>query len=361
MRVTLTGSRPFTAMQQVDTPSTLKRSSPPNHTNRVSIIIPVFNEDRNVDQLIQRIHTGMESSSFFWELIVIDDGSEDDTFIKLEALADSYGEHVHVVSLQRNFGQTAAMQAGIDYARGDIIVTLDGDLQNDPMDIPRMVNHLIDKKLDLLVGWRKQRKDGFWLRKLPSKIANRLIGWVTGVKLHDYGCSLKVYRASIIKQIQLYGEMHRFIPAWVARIVPSSRIGEIEVNHSPRIAGTSKYGISRTFRVLIDLLAVFFFMRYSARPGHFFGSIGLLFGAIGSTMLAYLAVLKYGFGESIGQRPLLMIGILFVVTSVQLLTTGVISELLTRTYYASGNVESYRAGKLINPQADSPTGWHHSK
>ena len=189
--------------------------------------------------------------------------------------ANDFEYSIKVVQLQRNFGQTAAMQAGIDTAAGEIIVTLDGDLQNDPADIPRMIAHLQEHDLDLLVGWRARRKDKLILRKIPSWIANRLIGKITGVRLHDYGCSLKVYRTTVIKQVRLLGEMHRFIPAWVAAVVPSSRIGEIEVSHHARVHGQSKYGISRSIRVILDLLSVLFFMRYRARPGHFFGTIGL--------------------------------------------------------------------------------------
>ena len=198
---------------------------------------------------------------------------------KARGLVDRPGLEMSIIELQRNFGQTAAMQAGIDAASGRLIATLDGDLQNDPRDIRAMAKALDDRELDLLVGWRKNRKDGLFLRKIPSWCANALIGRITGVRLHDYGCSLKLYRASIIKQVKLMGEMHRFIPAWVAGVVPSSRIGEIVVTHHPRMLGTSKYGISRTFRVILDLLSVLFFMRYKARPGHFFGSIGLAAGA----------------------------------------------------------------------------------
>ncbi|WP_288372368.1 FAD-dependent oxidoreductase, partial [uncultured Marinobacter sp.] len=179
-------------------------------------------------------------------------------------------------------------KSGIDEARGYLIATLDGDLQNDPNDIPRMVAHLIERDLDLLTGWRKNRKDDLFLRKIPSRIANRLIGKITGVRINDYGCSLKIYKSSVIKQVRLYGEMHRFIPAWVAAVVPPSRIGEIVVNHNARVAGESKYGISRTFRVILDLLSVYFFMRYRARPGHFFGSIGLALGSVSGLLLVYL-------------------------------------------------------------------------
>jgi glycosyltransferase involved in cell wall biosynthesis len=251
------------------------------------------------------------------------------------------GSSLCVVELQRNYGQTAAMQAGIDQARGTLLVTLDGDLQNDPADIPAMIKELCDRKLDLLQGWRKKRKDKLIMRKIPSKLANKLIGKVTGVYLHDYGCSLKVYRASVMKNVRLYGEMHRFIPAWVAMSVPPSRIGEIVVNHKERLSGESKYGISRTFRVILDLLFVWFFMRYRTRPGHFFGSIGLVLGALGSLSLAGLAIQKFIMGEDIGSRPLLLVAILLIIASIQFLTTGILAELLSRIYFESSKRRSY--------------------
>jgi hypothetical protein len=198
-----------------------------------------------------------------------------------------------------------------------------------------MVDELIERDLDLLQGWRQKRQDALLLRKVPSRIANRLIGQVTGVVLNDYGCSLKVYRAEVVKNIRLYGEMHRFIPVWVAGVTSPERIGETSVAHSARQFGTSKYGISRTFRVLLDLLAAFFFLRFGARPGHFFGSIGLVFGIIGTLMMTWLGFVKFVLGEDIGSRPLLFIAILLIVAAVQLLTTGVLSEILSRTLFAS--------------------------
>jgi glycosyltransferase involved in cell wall biosynthesis len=265
-----------------------------------------------------------------------------------------YGAHVRMIRFRRHFGQTAAMQAGFDAARGAFIATLDGDLQNDPAEIPRLLDELIARDLDLLQGWRQRRQDALIIRKIPSRIANRLIGKVTGVRLHDYGCSLKVYRAEVIKAVRLYGEMHRFIPVWVASVTSPARIGETIVGHQARQFGTSKYGISRTFRVLLDLLAAFFFLRFGARPGHFFGSIGLGFGALGSVLMTHLLVVKLVFGEDIGQRPLLFIAILLLVASVQLLTTGVLAEMLVRTFFASAGSTHY--GILPQRSAEVP-GW----
>ena len=307
----------------------------------LSIVIPMYNEIENAKPMVEAVHNALSTYEGKWELLVVDDGSTDGTPQALQREADDYGRHVRVIELRRNFGQTAAMQAGIDEARGDLIATLDGDLQNDPNDIPRMVDHLIERDLDLLTGWRKNRKDDLFLRKIPSRIANRLIGKITGVRINDYGCSLKIYKSSVIKQVRLYGEMHRFIPAWVAAVVPPSRIGEIVVNHNARTAGESKYGISRTFRVILDLLSVYFFMRYRARPGHFFGSIGLALGSVSSLLLVYLAIVKFAMGEDIGGRPLFLIAVVFLIASLQFLTTGVLSELISRTYFESSKREQY--------------------
>lgn len=311
----------------------------PSH--RLSIVIPMYNEEDNVAPMLARVHEALIDYPHPWELIVVNDGSADATMSRLRQLGKTYGRHVRAVDLQRNFGQTAAMQAGIDAARGDVIAMLDGDLQNDPIDIPRMVTRLLNEDLDLVAGWRKNRQDDLVLRKIPSRIANRLIRRITGVHIHDYGCSLKVFRASVLKQVRLYGEMHRFIPAWVATHTTPTRIKEEVVTHYARQHGTSKYGISRTFRVILDLLSVYFFMRFKARPGHFFGSIGLIFGAIGGLSLSYLGFVKFILGHDIGSRPLLLISILCIMMSVQFLTTGVLSELISRTYFESGTANSY--------------------
>ena len=325
--------------------------------SRLSVVIPMYNEAENVRPMVERVHQALAGVAFAWELIVVDDGSLDGTPRLLRETAQEFGSHVRVVELSRNFGQTAAMQAGIDAARGDFIATLDGDLQNDPADIPAMLEQLVDDDLDILCGWRKNRQDKLLLRKVPSRIANRMIRKTTGVHIHDYGCSLKIYRASVIKAVRLYGEMHRFIPVWAAQVTPPSRIGERVVTHHARQFGTSKYGISRTFRVFVDLLSVWFFLRFRARPGHFFGVFGLFVGALGGAILAYLAGLKLLTGASIGTRPLLLIGVMLVLAAIQLLTAGVVSELLTRTWHEASDKNIY----LARPQVDAAEAdWHRS-
>jgi glycosyltransferase involved in cell wall biosynthesis len=319
-----------------------RQQTPDNPSDQsLSLVIPLYNESENVDVLLTRIHESLSTYPANWELILVDDGSSDDTLEKMQKAAADYGSHVRILNLQRNFGQTAAMQAGIDHARGEVIVMMDGDLQNDPKDIQRMVNRLVAEDLDLVAGWRRDRKDNLWLRKIPSQLANRLIGRITGVALHDYGCSLKVFRANVLKCVRLYGEMHRFIPAWLASQTSPSRIKEEVVSHHPRQFGQSKYGLSRVYRVLLDLLSVYFFMRFRARPGHFFGRIGLLFGFVGSLTMLYLGWVKFVLGDDIGTRPLLLVGILCLIMSVQFFTTGVLSELMARTYFESGSSKSY--------------------
>lgn len=328
-------------------------AEPGNHASRptLSVVIPMYNEIDNVEPMVARVHRGLADYAGRWELICVDDGSSDGTGARLAQVADRYGRHLRVIRLRRNFGQTAAMQAGFDACRGELIATLDGDLQNDPADIPRMVDELMARDLDLLQGWRRKRQDDLLMRKLPSRIANVLIGKVTGVALHDYGCSLKIYRAEVVRELTLLGEMHRFIPVWVAGVTAPARIGETEVAHQARQFGRSKYGISRTFRVLLDLLAAFFFLRFGSRPGHFFGSIGIVFGVIGGLMMANLLVVKFILGENIGQRPLLFVSILFLVASIQFLTTGVLAELLTRTFYASSDRSHHRIRWESDPQS----------
>jgi glycosyltransferase involved in cell wall biosynthesis len=260
-----------------------------------------------------------------------------------------------VVRLRRNFKQTAAMQAGIDAARGDVIVTMDGDLQNDPKDIPKLVAKLLNDDMDLVAGWRHKRQDGFALRKFPSMIANRLIRKITGLHFHDLGCSLKAFRASVLKQVRLYGEMHRFIPAWLATVTSPARMAEVPVDHHARQFGESKYGLSRTFRVIVDLLAVYFFLNFGSRPGHFFGGIGLGVMTLGSAILGYLGVLKL-LGESVGGRPLLMLGFFCLMGGLQFLLTGVVAELLIRIYYDGQRADSYRC--LRDPALPDAEGWH---
>ncbi|MCL2162294.1 MAG: glycosyltransferase family 2 protein [Betaproteobacteria bacterium] len=306
----------------------------------LSVVVPMYNEAENVEPLLARIRLALKPYPWPWEIILVDDGSIDATPSELARCAALEGPHVRIIRLRRNFKQTAAMQAGIDAARGTVIATLDGDLQNDPIDIPHMVGRLLDEDLDLVAGWRKDRRDNL-LRKIPSWIANRLIARMTGVHLQDYGCSLKVFRASAIKSVRLYGEMHRFIPAWLATVTTPKRIAQEVVTHHARVFGQSKYGISRTFRVLLDLIFVYFFMRYRTRPGHFFGGIGIVLGALGGLILAYLAGIKFFLGESIGTRPLLFGGLFLVIAGVQMVTSGVLAELLARIYYGSSGTHAY--------------------
>ena len=305
----------------------------------ISVISPVFNEIENLETFVESVTEVMNSINMSWELIIVDDGSDDGSSKILKKIG--HQENIRSILLSKNYGQTTAIQAGFDNAVGEYFVTLDSDLQNDPKDIPTLIQKLIKEELDLVVGWRKDRKDNYFFRNLPSILANKLIGTITGVKLHDYGCSLKAYRGEVLREVKLYGEMHRFIPAWMATKIPPSKISEIEVTHHPRIAGESKYGISRTFRVFVDLISVYFFMKFFSRPGHFFGLIGLLLSSLGALILIYLISLKLIYGLDIGDRPMLIAGTLLVVVGIQLVSLGVIGEILSRTYYASSKEKSY--------------------
>jgi glycosyltransferase involved in cell wall biosynthesis len=295
---------------------------------RLSVVIPLYKEEDNVERLVDELHAALETYPGEFELVLVDDGSTDRTREMLLDARANRGDHIMVISHRRNLGQTQAMQTGLQAARGDVIAFMDGDLQNDPADIPAMVEKLETDHLDLLCGWRKNRQDTLD-RTLPSRMANWLIGRVSGVALHDYGCSLKVGRRDVLEGLDLRGEMHRFIPLWVANLTHPSRIAEIAVNHRARIAGTSKYGISRTPRVILDLLAAWFFLRFRERPGHFFGVAGLITGGLGGIALTYLFVLKL-FGMDIGNRPLLITGVLLALVGLQLITTGLVAEMLTR-------------------------------
>ncbi len=281
-----------------------------------------------------------------YEIVFVDDGSRDGSLRVLEDLHAKDGSVV-VVSFRRNFGQTAAMAAGFEYASGDIIVTMDADLQNDPGDIPRLLEEI--KGCDVVSGWRKRRKDPFFSRKLPSLIANSLISKVTGVRLHDYGCTFKAYRKEVIKNVRLYGEMHRFIPAiasWVG-----AEIREVETTHHPRRFGRSKYGISRTVRVILDLITVKFLQSFSTRPIHAFGPIGLAMGFIGFLIALYLSYEKIALGRSIGGRPLLSLGILLIILGVQLLILGLLGEMLARVYHESQGKPIFTVKKVLRRNA----------
>ena len=319
----------------------------------LSLVVPLYNEQDNVEELATRIHEAMVLAPWPWELVLVDDGSADATLERLMRERRRFGDHVRVIALRRNYGQTAAMRAGIDAARGDLIATLDGDLQNDPRDVLRLARELCTRDLDLVAGWRQQRQDKWLTRKLPSRIANSLIGRLTGIRLHDYGCTLKVFRAEVLRNVRLFGEMHRFIPAWLVMVTSPRRIAELPVNHLPRMHGESKYGLWRTIHVLLDLLVVVFFLRFEARPAHFFGLVGLALGTLGGAALAWLAYVKFVLGEAIGGRPLLLIGSMCVLAAIQLITTGVLAEVLLR----NGRGDS-DPGYLIDPRCPGePAGW----
>jgi glycosyltransferase involved in cell wall biosynthesis len=297
----------------------------------VSVVIPVYNEAANVAELVARVGTAMLRTGKTFELICVDDGSRDGSAAALEALA-AERPWLKPLYLIRNYGQSAALQAGFDAAQGEIIVTLDGDLQNEPDDIPELLKILDERpEVDVISGWRKERQDRTVSRKLPSAAANAVISRVTGVKLHDYGCALKLYRADVIRGLRLYGELHRFIPALAAEV--GANIIEVPVRHHARTRGVSKYGIDRTFRVLLDLLWIKFLMRFLHRPLQAFGGVGLTLGGIGFLVLAWLTYEKLALGAEIGGRPLLLLGVLLVLIGVQLVATGVIGEILTRIYH----------------------------
>jgi glycosyltransferase involved in cell wall biosynthesis len=303
----------------------------------ISVVVPMCNESPNVDGLYRELTAALAGFARAYEIIVIDDGSTDDTFERLARLQER-DARLRVIRFRRNFGQTAAFAAGFAHARGRYIVTADGDLQNDPRDIPGMVE-MLEKGPDIVAGWRKDRKDPFFSRRLPSTIANWVISFATGVKLHDHGCSLKVFRAEVVKPMKLYGEMHRFLPAIASEM--GVRIAEQVVHHRPRMHGRSKYGISRTIRVILDLLTVKFLISYSTRPLQIFGLLGVAMGILGTLVCLWLAYLKYFGHQGIGDRPLLLLGILLIFTGVQLVTLGLLAEMQARTYHESQGKPGY--------------------
>ena len=309
------------------------------NSKALSIVVPLYNERENVKPLYDALKAVLDRMSVDYEIILIDDGSTDGTAEELARLSSD--PKIKVIEFRRNFGQTAAFAAGFDYSRGDVIITMDGDLQNDPNDIPALFE--MAGKYDLVSGWRKNRKDAFVNRKLPSMMANWLIGKVTGVRLHDYGCSLKAYRSEVVKNLKLYGDMHRFIPAvanWYGVTV-----AEVVTTHHPRVRGKSKYGIGRTVRVLLDLITVKFLQSFSTKPIQFFGPVGLLSAAFGFLISLYLAVQK-AFGHPIGGRPLLLLGVLLLIIGIQLIGMGLLGEMIVRTYHESQKKPIYTIKKI---------------
>jgi glycosyltransferase involved in cell wall biosynthesis len=298
---------------------------------QLSVVVPVYNEAPNAEALVQELRATLDRLTLTAEVVLIDDGSTDETYALLLAAAGS-DPRFRLVRLRRNFGQTAALAAGLDHATGNIVVTMDGDLQNDPADIPRLIAGL-DAGADVVNGWRRDRKDPFLSRQLPSIIANAIIGATTNVRIHDYGCGIKAFRAETAKSLKLYGEMHRFIAAIAGDL--GANVTEIPVNHRPRLRGSSKYGLSRTIRVVLDLLTIKFLSGYSTRPIHVFGFFGMIATLLGLGITGVLGIEKILFGVPLADRPLLLLGILLVLGGVQFVTLGLLGEMLARTYHES--------------------------
>ncbi len=321
----------------------------------LSIVVPVFNEEDNVDALLDELTRALEPTGKSYEILCVDDGSSDGSFAKLRA-AHERDQRVKVIRFRRNFGQTAAFTAGFDFAAGAWIVTIDADLQNDPADIPALLAKA-EEGFDVVSGWRVKRQDALILRKLPSKVANWLIGRVTGVAIHDYGCSLKAYHRDVVKNIRLYGELHRFVPAVAASL--GIVVAELPVSHRARTAGVSKYAglfktVKRATKVFLDLLTVRFLLSYSTRPIHVFGVLGLLCTLTGVGIGGYLAVLKFAYGAQLAERPLLLLAVLLVMVGVQLVTMGLLGELVVRTYHESQGKAVYAVRAALGTQREPP-------
>jgi glycosyltransferase involved in cell wall biosynthesis len=315
----------------------------------LSVVVPIYNEEESIPFLYERLTSELDALGHSYEIIAVDDGSRDRSFGLLRDLA-AQDRRLHVVRFRRNFGQTAAFSAGFTRARGQYIITIDADLQNDPADIGRLLEKL-GEGYDVVSGWRERRQDPFWNRRLPSQIANRLISWSTGVHLHDYGCSLKIYRTEVLHNIQLYGELHRFIPAVASW--QGVDVAELPVKHHPRRYGKTKYGINRIVRVILDLLTVRFLLSYATRPMQIFGLIGLISIMVGLVINSYLVALKLLYNEALSDRPLLLLGILFIILGVQFMSMGLLGELIVRTYYETQHKPIYVIREELN--GDDPS------
>jgi glycosyltransferase involved in cell wall biosynthesis len=310
----------------------------------LSIVIPLYNEEENIEPLYEKLKAALDGAGREYEIIIVDDGSTDRSFEVLKRLHED-DRLLKVIRFRRNFGQTAAFAAGFDRSQGQVVITMDADLQNDPADIPLLLEK-IEEGYDVVSGWRLHRQDPFLTRRLPSMMANRLISQVTGVHLHDYGCSLKAYRREVVKNVQLYGELHRFVPA-IANWMGVS-VAEVPVRHYARRFGRSKYGLSRTARVLLDLLTVRFLLSYSTRPIHIFGGLGLISFVAGIGLGGYLSYVKFVLGQNIGDRPLLLLAILLMVMGVQLISIGLLGELVVRTYYEALGKPIYAVREVLD-------------
>lgn len=310
----------------------------------LSVIVTLLNEEDNIYPLIHQLRSALAHIDY--EIILVDDGSTDDTVRRIKQIAD---HRTYVLSLNKNYGQTPAMAAGIDLARGKYIVTIDGDLQNDPKDIPMMLEKLEREGWDVVAGYRKDRKDKALLRKIPSKIANYFIRNLSGVHIRDYGCTLKVFRRDIAKHLDLYGELHRFIP--ILAVIQGAKITDIEVKHHPRVHGVSKYGLGRTMKVMSDLLLMAFFQKYFRRPIHFFGPLGFVSFSAGMVINMYMLVEKI-LGHDIWGRPLLLLGVSLVLAGIQFLTFGLIAELVMRVYYESQSKKTYGVKEVFQGKTE---------
>ena len=315
----------------------------------LSLVIPVYNEHENLPLLFDAIYKTMNTINQSWEMILVDDGSHDQSLAVLKEYAEKDPQHARVISFRRNFGQTAAIAAGLDYAQGEIIILLDADMQNDPADIPLMLAKL-DEGYDLVSGWRKNRKDNAFTRNFPSMLANGLISRVTGVHLHDYGCTLKVYRRDVLEGFRLYGEMHRFIPVFANSV--GAKITEMPVRHHPRKFGKTKYGLERTAKVVLDLFTVKFLVSYASKPIYLFGGAGGLLMIISAVIMFYLSVRRVFFSVSIANSPLLQISAMFFILGFQSILMGLIAELLVRTYHESQRKPTYRIRTIVNIKQD---------
>ena len=313
----------------------------------LSVVITVYNEEDNIQPLLKATYAAL--SGMDYEVILVEDGSTDRTVAEVKKYANT---RTKLVIFNRNYGQTTALAAGIDQATGEYIATMDGDLQNDPTDLPSMLQKAIDEEWDVVAGRRANRKDGFILRKIPSKIANWIIRNSTNVHLKDYGCTLRVYKAEIAQNMGLYGELHRFIPVLAKQ--EGAKMTEVDVKHHPRIHGTSKYGLSRTFKVMADLILMLFFQKYFQRPIHLFGGLGLFAFLLGGIINVYLLVLKI-LGEDIWGRPILILGFMLILGGIQLITTGIIAEIIVRTYFESQDKKTYRVKALYTGEQEVQT------
>ena len=309
----------------------------------LSIIIPIYNEEENIPQLLEKTRAACEALQKTYEIILVDDGSRDDSFRLLQEQALN-NKHLRVIRFRKNFGQTAAIMAGLDIAQGEIIIFMDGDLQNDPQDIQILIDKL-NEGYDVVSGWRKRRKDPFFTRVLPSKMANGIISFFTGVRLRDYGCTLKAYRYDVLKDVRLYGEMHRFLPFYAA--LAGAKICEVPVQHHPRVHGKSKYGLSRTFKVLLDLLTISFLGGYSQKPIYFFGGAGVIALASGVLLAFYTLYQKLAFGIYVHRNPLVLLGGILFLGGLQFLLMGVLAEMLMRTYHESQSKPTYLVKEMV--------------